>query len=71
MARFPAHGPVCGHVIRIGDRRVRFGDPEEHAAECSCGWSASPRNGANAERPAKRDATTHVDRARKTPPPKL
>jgi hypothetical protein len=71
MARFPAHGPVSGHVIRISDRRARFGDPEEHAAECSCGWNGAPRNGTNAERLAKRDATTtHVDRARNTPPAK-
>jgi hypothetical protein len=55
---------VSGHVIRISDRRRRFGDAEEHAAECSCGWSASPRNGANAERLAKRDGTKHVDRER-------
>jgi hypothetical protein len=62
--RVPAAGPVVGHTITIRDRRHRFGDPEQYAAECSCGWAADPRRGSNAERLAKRDATEHIDRER-------
>jgi hypothetical protein len=64
--RVPAAGPVVGHAIRIRDRRDRFGDPPLYAAECSCGWSAGPRRGNNAERLARRDGTEHIDRERRT-----
>jgi hypothetical protein len=50
----------------VRDRRLRFGDPEEQAAECSYGRTAGPRRGVNAERLAKRDATKHIDRQRET-----
>ena len=44
MDQVRALGPVAGHTIRIRDRRLRFGDPVEYAAECSCGWSGRPRS---------------------------
>jgi hypothetical protein len=62
--RVPSLGPLAGHETRIRDLRSRFGDPEQFAAECSCGWRGEPRGGANGGRRARRDATEHVDRAR-------
>jgi anti-anti-sigma factor len=49
------------HVIHIRDLRLRFGDPEIRAAECSCGWSGDSHTGRTAERSARREATLHVD----------
>lgn len=49
------------HVINIRDLRLRFGDPDLHAAECSCGWRGEPHSGRTAERSARREATLHVD----------
>jgi hypothetical protein len=62
--RFAVAGPVAGHTIQIRDQRLRFGDPEQYLAECSCGWIGEPRSGANAERLAKRDGAEHVDHER-------
>jgi hypothetical protein len=62
--RVPALGPLSGHETRIRDLRLRFGDPEQFAAECSCGWAGEPREGANGARRARRDAIEHVDRER-------
>ena len=52
------------HVIHIRDLRLRFGDPELRAAECSCGWSGEAHAGRTAERSARREATLHVDSER-------
>ena len=52
------------HVIHIRDVRLRFGDPDLHAAECSCGWRGETHAGRTAERSARREATLHVDRER-------
>ena len=52
------------HVINIRDLRLRFGDPELHAAECSCGWRGEAHAGRTAERSARREATLHVDSER-------
>jgi anti-anti-sigma factor len=49
------------HVIQIRDLRLRFGDPDLHAAECSCGWRGEAHTGRTAERSARREATLHVD----------
>lgn len=49
------------HVINIRDLRLRFGDPELHAAECSCGWRGEAYTGRTAERSARREATLHID----------
>lgn len=52
------------HLIQIRDLRLRFGDPEAHAAQCYCGWLGETRA---MERQAERDGTQHVDRERLTP----
>ena len=52
------------HVIHIRDLRLRFGDPDLHAAECSCGWRGEVHAGRTAERSARREATLHVDSER-------
>ena len=52
------------HVIHIRDLRLRFGDPEVRAAECSCGWTGESYTGRTAERSARREATLHVDEER-------
>ena len=52
------------HVIHIRDVRLRFGDPDLHAAECSCGWRGEVHAGRTAERSARREATLHVDSER-------
>ena len=57
-------GPVAGHEIRIRDLRRRFGDPEQRASECSCGWIGAAQSGPNAERLAKREGTEHINHAR-------
>jgi anti-anti-sigma factor len=49
------------HVINIRDLRLRFGDPDLHAAECSCGWRGESHVGRTAERSARREATLHID----------
>ncbi|HET6173707.1 MAG TPA: STAS domain-containing protein [Gaiellales bacterium] len=49
------------HEIHIRDLRLRFGDPELRAAECSCGWVGGTHTGRTAERSARREATLHVD----------
>jgi anti-anti-sigma factor len=49
------------HVTQIRDLRVRFGDDERYAAECSCGWSGEQRIGARALRTSRADARTHAD----------
>ena len=54
------------HSIQVRDLRLRFGDPEAYAAQCSCGWLGETRA---AERPARRDGTQHVDRERLAPTP--
>jgi anti-anti-sigma factor len=54
------------HVIHIRDLRLRFGDPEVCAAECSCGWTGESHTGRTAERSARREATLHVDRERRS-----
>jgi anti-anti-sigma factor len=54
------------HVINIRDLRLRFGDPEVRSAECSCGWSGEAHTGRTAERSARREATLHVDRERRS-----
>jgi anti-anti-sigma factor len=54
------------HVIHIRDLRLRFGDPEVRSAECSCGWSGEAHTGRTAERSARREATLHVDRERRS-----
>jgi anti-anti-sigma factor len=54
------------HAIHIRDLRLRFGDPEVRAAECSCGWSGESHTGRTAERSARREATLHVDRERRS-----
>jgi anti-sigma B factor antagonist len=55
------------HAIRIRDLRLRFGDPETRAAECSCGWSGEKRTGhQNAAKHARRDGAIHVDEQRTT-----
>jgi anti-anti-sigma factor len=53
------------HVIHVRDLRLRFGDPELRAAECSCGWSGEAHSGRTAERSARREATLHVDSERR------
>jgi anti-anti-sigma factor len=54
------------HEIHIRDLRQRFGDPEVCAAECSCGWTGEAHTGRTAERSARREATLHVDRERRS-----
>jgi anti-anti-sigma factor len=54
------------HVIHIRDLRLRFGDPEVRAAECSCGWTGESHTGRTAERSARREATLHVDQERRS-----
>jgi anti-anti-sigma factor len=54
------------HVINIRDLRQRFGDPEVRSAECSCGWTGTSHTGHTAERSARREATLHVDQARRS-----
>jgi len=54
------------HVIHIRDLRLRFGDPEVRAAECSCGWTGESHTGRTAERSARRAATLHVDQERRS-----
>jgi hypothetical protein len=36
----PSDGPqvTTAHAIRVRDLRIRFGDADAFAAECSCGW---------------------------------
>ena len=54
--------PVDEHSIRIRDLRLRFGDTESYAAECSCGWRGQTHTGwQTAEREAHRDGAVHVD----------
>jgi hypothetical protein len=55
------------HTILIRDLRLRFGDPEVYAAECSCGWRGEERTAVNAARVARRDGTLHVEREQGTP----
>jgi len=53
------------HVINIRDLRERFGDPELCSPECSCGWTGGSHTGRTAERSARREATLHIDEARR------
>jgi hypothetical protein len=55
------------HTIRIRDLRVRFGDPEVYAAECSCGWRGSDQSSSTAQRAARRDGAKHLDREQGLP----
>ncbi|MDX6538869.1 MAG: anti-sigma factor antagonist [Gaiellales bacterium] len=53
------------HTVRIRDLRLRFGDTESHAAECSCGWTGETRTRwQTAAREARRDGAVHVDEHR-------
>ena len=54
------------HSIQVRDLRLRFGDPEAYAAQCSCGWLGETRA---TERPARRDGTRHFERERIAPTP--
>ena len=54
------------HSIQVRDLRLRFGDPDAYAAQCSCGWLGETRA---TERPARRDGTQHVDWERLAPTP--
>jgi anti-anti-sigma regulatory factor len=53
------------HVINVRDMRERFGDPELCSPECSCGWTGGSHSGRTAERSARREATLHIDEARR------
>jgi anti-anti-sigma factor len=53
------------HVIHVRDLRERFGDPELCSPECSCGWVGGSHSGRTAERSARREATLHIDEARR------
>ena len=57
------------HSIRVRDLRMRFGDPESYAAECSCGWRGAERIAGNPARVARRDGTEHLERAIGAPLP--
>ena len=52
------------HTIKIRDRRLRFGEPEDFAAACSCGWAGEDRRGHTAERDARWDGRRHAESAR-------
>jgi anti-anti-sigma factor len=53
------------HSIRIRDLRLRFGDSETYAAECSCGWTGDSRTRwQTAAREARRDGAVHVEEHR-------
>jgi anti-sigma B factor antagonist len=53
------------HSIRIRDLRLKFGDAESYAAECSCGWAGDARtHWQTAAREARRDGAVHVDEHR-------
>jgi hypothetical protein len=53
------------HSIRVRDLRLRFGDTESYAAECSCGWRGPTHTGwQTAAREARRDGAVHVDKHR-------
>lgn len=53
------------HSIRIRDLRLRFGDTESYAAECSCGWAGDTHaHWQTAAREARRDGAVHVDEHR-------
>jgi hypothetical protein len=41
------------HDARVRDRRVRFGDPENFAAECTYGWTSELHTGRFADRLAR------------------
>jgi stage II sporulation protein AA (anti-sigma F factor antagonist) len=54
-----------GHVILVRDLRLRFGDTESFAAECSCGWEGPTYTGwQTAAREARRAGAMHVDQQR-------
>jgi anti-anti-sigma factor len=55
------------HSIQVKDRRLRFGDPDACAAQCSCGWSGETHTGRTAGRLARRDGRQHVDEERLAP----
>lgn len=55
------------HSIRIRDLRLRFGDAESCAAECSCGWRGDERRGPSGARQAHRDGQAHLDSDRFKP----
>jgi hypothetical protein len=52
---------VAGHETRVRDRRLRFGDPDVYAAECSCGWLGPSRDGRYGDRDAGRDGFEHLE----------
>jgi len=53
------------HTIRIRDLRLKFGDSESYAAECSCGWTGDTRTRwQTAAREARRDGAVHVEKHR-------
>jgi anti-anti-sigma factor len=53
------------HTIRIRDLRLKFGDTESYAAECSCGWAGDAHTRwQTAAREARRDGAVHVDEHR-------
>jgi anti-sigma B factor antagonist len=53
------------HSIRIRDLRLKFGDTESYAAECSCGWTGESRTRwQTAAREARRDGAMHIDEHR-------
>jgi hypothetical protein len=58
-----ASASVAVHAIQIRDLRLRFGDPDVFAAECSCGWRGEERHAGNPERAARRDGAEHLERA--------
>ena len=49
------------HVTQIRDLRVRFGDDERFAAECSCGWRGDQHTGERALRASRAEARAHAD----------
>jgi hypothetical protein len=53
--------------IRIRDLRLRFGDTESYAAECSCGWRGDERRGPSGARQAHWDGQNHLDADRCEP----
>jgi anti-sigma B factor antagonist len=53
------------HSIRIRDLRLKFGDTESYAAECSCGWTGGTHTDwQTGAREARRDGAVHVDEHR-------
>ena len=53
---------MAEHSIRVRDLRLRFGETESSAAECSCGWRGQTRTGSRtAALEARRDGVVHVD----------